>query len=62
MAEVVAIGIKTMFATHLYSFGGRVFHQKVGGPISLRSTGAIARVVMAMTDRRVKAKMESTPS
>ena len=34
-------------------FNGRWAH----GPIGLRSTGAIARVVMAMTDRRVKAKM-----
>ena len=34
-----------------------MFHQKVGGPIGLRSTGAIARVVMPMTDRRVKTKM-----
>ena len=58
VAEVVSIGVKTMFATHVYSFGGRVFHQMVGGPIGLRSTGAIARVVMAMTDRRVKAKMD----
>ena len=57
VAEVVAIGVRTMFAMHVYSFGGRVFHQKVGGPIGLRSTGAIARVVMAMTDRMVKYKM-----
>ena len=54
LAEVVAIGVRTIFKTHLYTFGGRVFHQKVGGPIGLRGTGAIARVVMAMTDRRVK--------
>ena len=57
VAEVVAIGVRTMFATHVYNFGGRVFHQKVGGPIGLQSTGAIARVVMAMTDRRVKSKL-----
>ena len=35
-----------------------MFHQKVGGPIGLRSTGDIARVVMAMTDRKVKHKLE----
>ena len=58
VAEVVAIGVRTMFSTHVYTFGGQVFHQVIGGPIGLRSTGAIARVVMAMTDRRVKAKME----
>ena len=35
-----------------------MFHQKVGGPRGLRSNGAIARVDMAMTDRRVKAKID----
>ena len=34
-----------------------MFHKKVGGPIGLRSLGAIARVVLAMTDRRVKEMM-----
>ena len=47
-AEVVAIGVKTMFSTHVYSFGGRVFHQRIGRPIGLQSKGAIARVVMAI--------------
>ena len=58
VAEVVPIGVRTMFATHVYRFGGRLFPQKIGGPIGLRSKGAIARVVMAMTDRRVKLKMD----
>ena len=57
MAEVVEIGVRTMFATHMYSFGGQMFHQKVSGPLGIRSKGAIASVVMAMTDRRVKSKM-----
>ena len=60
LAEVVAIGVRTMFKTHLYTFGGRVFHQRVGGPIGLSGTGAIVRVVMGMTDRRVKSKMAAS--
>ena len=35
-----------------------MFHQKVGGSIGLRCTGTIAWGVMAMTDRRMKAKMD----
>ena len=35
---------------------------QVGGHIGLRSMGAIGRVVMAMTDRRVKSRMASTPN
>ena len=32
---VDAIGVKMMFATHVYSFESQMFHQKVGGPIGL---------------------------
>ena len=59
VAQVVAIGVKTMFRTHVYTFGGKLFHQKRGGPIGLRGTGAVARVVMAMCDTKVKAKMDN---
>ena len=57
--EKKKIATQTMFNTHLYQFGGKVYHQKVGGPIGLRGTGAIARVVLAMTDNRVKCKLEA---
>ena len=59
LARVMEIAVLTMFSTHCYTFGGRTFHQLAGGPIGLRGTGAIARVVMAMTDRRVMAKLTS---
>ena len=29
IAKVVQISVKTMFKTHLYQFGGKVFHQQV---------------------------------
>ena len=60
IAQVVAIGVRTMFQTHVYTFGGHLFHQKKGGPIGLRGTGAVARVVMAMCDIKVKDKMENS--
>ena len=41
-----------MFSTHLYSFGGRCYKQKEGGPIGLRSTCALARVVMGRWDSK----------
>ena len=50
LANVVYIGVITMFNTHLYTFGDKVFLQKVGGPIGLRATCAVARVTMLAWD------------
>ena len=46
VASMVQIGILVMFNTHVYGFNGKTFLQKEGGPIGLRSTCALARVVM----------------
>ena len=48
--EVVSIATQAMFQNHFYTFGGEVFHQRQGGPIGLRGTCAIARVVMQLFD------------
>ena len=56
VAKVMQLAVMAMFTTHLYQFAGKVYHQQLGCPIGLRGTGVIARVVLAMTDRRVKAK------
>ena len=37
ISEVLRLGVETMFDTHIYSFGGRIFKQSEGGPIGLRS-------------------------
>ena len=50
IATVVQIGVIATFRTHVYQFGGRYYHQKSGGPIGLRATGAIARIVMGEWD------------
>ena len=50
LAAVVGIVVEILFSTHLYTFGGEIYLQKDGGPIGLRCTCAIARVVMCMWD------------
>ena len=32
-SEVMRLAVELMFSTHLYSFGGRCYKQKEGGPI-----------------------------
>ena len=48
-----------MMNTHLYTFNGKIYLQQEGGPIGLRSTCAIARIVMNKFDARWLEKMES---
>ena len=52
MATVIKIGVIVMMNSHVYSFNGETFLQKAGGPIGLRSTCAVARVVMNEWDAR----------
>ena len=46
------IGVLTMMNTHQYSFNGKTYLQQAGGPIGLRGTCAVARVVMNVWDLR----------
>ena len=46
IARVMKIAVLVLLRTHVYEFGGKFFLQKKGGPIGLRSTCAIARIVM----------------
>ena len=41
-----------MFRRHYYKFEGKTFHQSGGGPIGLRGTCAVARLIMQLFDRR----------
>ena len=50
VATVICIATETLFKNHLYSFGGKMYRQVKGGPIGLRGTCAIARLVMQMWD------------
>ena len=52
VAMAIQIGVLTMMATHRYSFNGKTYLQKAGGPIGLRATCAVACVVMNTRDTR----------
>ena len=41
-----------MSQSHIYTFSGKLYKQKAGGPIGLRGTCAIARLVMQMWDSK----------
>ena len=46
LSVVVMIATRLIFHHHCYSFNGVVFRQKRGGPIGLRFTSIVARLVM----------------
>ena len=50
LGTVLAIATTALFSHHYYSFGGRSFKQRSGGPIGLRGTCAIARLLMQIFD------------
>ena len=52
IATVVQLATEAMFKHHYYIFGGNKFQQKVGGPIGLRGTCSISRLVMQVFDRK----------
>jgi hypothetical protein len=60
MAEVLRQSVEIMYSTHNYSFGGKTYKQQEGGPIGLRSTCALARVVMGRWDCKWKKRMSKT--
>ena len=53
VVTVMKIAVLVLFRTHVYEFGGKFFLQKRGGPIGLRSTCAIARIVMLWRDEKL---------
>ena len=67
-ATALEIAVKFMFTHHVYSFGGKIFRQTDSGPIGLRITMAVARLVMGewgkkmrniLTEADIKLYMES---
>ena len=50
----VSLATKAMFNHHYYQFGGTTFRQSEGGPIGLRGTCAVARLVMPLFDIKWK--------
>ena len=52
------IAVNTMFTKQYYGFGGKMFHQTMGGPIGPRGTCAIARLTMQLFDIKWEEKLK----
>ena len=50
LGKALEVAVKTLFTTHLYQFGGRIYHQVSGSPIGTRFSMSTSRVVMGMWD------------
>ena len=50
MAVVISLATAAMFNLHFYRFDGVVYQQRGGGPIGLRGTCGIARLMMQLFD------------
>ena len=46
MASVIQQMVKVTFSTHFYEWEGQIFKQISGGPIGLRATGPVSRILM----------------
>ena len=46
LAAVMLVATRNVFKYHVYSFAGQVYRQTKGGPIGLRFTSIVARIVM----------------
>ena len=51
LAAITRLMTELMFNNHIYTFGGKMYRQVKGGPIGLRGTCALARVIMNIWDR-----------
>ena len=59
VAACLDIAVREAFSLHLYQFGGRIYHQKDGGPIGMRLAGAAAKIVMGEWSERLLNIMEN---
>ena len=59
IGTVVEIAIKILFNNFTYKFGGRYYHQKGGGPIGVRATGAAAQIVMEDWGAKYRSLLEA---
>ena len=59
IAGVVAeIAIKVLFKNFSYKFCGKIYHQKDGGQIGVRATGAAAKIIMEDCARQYRSILE----
>ena len=60
VATVIQLATEAMFRYHFYEFGGKRYQQMGGGPIGLRGTCTLARLVMQIFDGRWVDKLSSS--
>ena len=60
VAIVAEIAIKIIFKNFSYTFGGKTYLQKSGGPIGVRATGAVAQLVMENWARTYREILENS--
>ena len=56
---MVKISVDLKFRTHVYSLGNQLYRQKAGGPIGMRSTCSISRLVIKVWDNKWLERLES---
>ena len=49
-----------MMISHLFQWDGKIFLQRQGGPIGLRSTCAVARITMMQWDGKLAELLEAS--
>ena len=59
MGKLVEILIKTTFQTHFYKWNRKIFKQREGGPIGLRASGTVAKLIMELWLREVRKRLET---
>ena len=58
LAATVALGVEVVFSHHIYKFRGICYKQLEGGPIGLRLTSLVARLVMDAWARQFLRKLD----
>ena len=60
VATIISIATNALFENHFYHFGGEMKRQRDGGPIGLRGTCSIARLVLVMQvfDKKWRKRVE----
>ena len=57
LAKVIEIGVRTILENHVYKFGYKIYRQVIGGPMGLKLTGIVARLVMDRWARKFEFKL-----
>ena len=59
MARAMEVVVDTIMSNHFYQFDGQVVTQETGGPIGLKISGVLARLVMLWWDGKFLGKLKN---